>query len=463
MTGKTVFGVAETIGKRKDQEDYVVWTDDVTLVDQGAPILPRLTVIADGMGGHAAGNVASQTATKAFLAACLNLDPDDPDLLGKALDSANAKLGEKVASDSALEGMGCTLIGLQLNERGDAFRWISVGDSLLLAITADGIHRLNEDHSFREDIARITESGGDASGLPSGNVLRSAVMGDAIPLVDDHSAWRKFADGETLVLATDGLDTLSNDQIASIVRAAPGAADAAKELIKAVETADKPRQDNTTVVVMRGPPARAKAAPVAAGAAPKKRGMSTGMLATMLVAGLLLGGAAVWAAIMLSKGEMRLGVGGPSNGSAAVDDSVDDGPAGNDSALEAANRRARAAEADAAKADAKVDAISAAGATAPKKAVAPVAPKPTPTVSPSPTPSPSASPADGQKRRFGQATPTPAPTPGGASKKVAPKASPTPPDPATAGIDSVRGKGAAIVGRAKVIIGDRVAGDDGDD
>lgn len=395
MTQKAaVFGVAETIGKRKDQEDYVVWTDDVTLVDQGAPVLPRLTVIADGMGGHAAGNVASQTATKAFLSACLNLDPDDTDLLGKALDTANAKLAEKVAGDSALEGMGCTLIGVQLSERGDSFRWISVGDSLLLSVTGDGVHHLNEDHSFRSDVARIAEAGGDTTGLPAPNVLRSAVMGEPIPLVDDHSAWRSFAGGESLVLATDGLDTLSDEEIGAIVRAAPDAAAAAKALVKAVEDADKPRQDNTTVVVLRGPkdaPAGVSRRGIASTTpddSPKKRGLSLGMLITMLVAGLLLGGAVVWAVIMLNRGDLKLAVlddGDGDNGVVATG-KPDDPDSSTAKAVDTRDREARAAQAAERKANADLNRLEAAGTPTPK---------PSPAPKPVPSPAPSGKPGTG--------------------------------------------------------------------
>ncbi|HEY6816393.1 MAG TPA: PP2C family protein-serine/threonine phosphatase [Croceibacterium sp.] len=248
MSRTIAFGVAQTQGQRDAQEDAVNWTADLRDSQQGRP---RLIVVADGMGGHAAGDVASKLATGSFITA-YRRDVGAEGVLAEALDHANEKLADYITRESSADGMGCTLVALELNENGTAYRWLSVGDSPLLSIRSDDIARLNDDHSFREERRRMAEQGVDVSAMPSPSMLRSAVMGSPIPLVDDHRTWRSFAEGEILVVATDGIETLDLQQIAEIARRAPDAEAAAALLVDAVEAARRPRQDNTTVVVVHG-------------------------------------------------------------------------------------------------------------------------------------------------------------------------------------------------------------------
>lgn len=314
MNQCTAFGSAKAIGQRKAQEDSIAWTEE--LVD-GAMGRPRLVVVADGMGGHAAGDVASELAVKSFITAYQRDASGEATILREALDWANERLADFVARNSSADGMGCTVVALELNEDGSAFRWLSVGDSLLLSIRKDGISRLNEDHSFREERRRTEETGGDVSAVPSANMLRSAVMGSHIPLVDDHTVWRRFAEDEILVLATDGIETIEMERIAAIVSGSADAASAADALIAAVEQAQRPRQDNTTVAVIFG--GSASIGEVAAGGAaatterkPSRSGARTSRqwqvgLLTGLLAGLalgaILGASGAW--LILSPGKER--------------------------------------------------------------------------------------------------------------------------------------------------------------
>lgn len=305
MSQFNAFGSAKTIGQRKAQEDSIAWTDE--LVD-GAMGRPRLVVVADGMGGHAAGDVASELAVKSFITAYQRDTSGEATILREALDWANERLADFVVRNSSADGMGCTVVALELNEEGSAFRWLSVGDSLLLSIRKEGISRINEDHSFREERRRTEETGGDVSAVPSANMLRSAVMGSHIPLVDDHTVWRRFSEDEILVLATDGIETIEMERIAAIVRGSADAASAAEALIAAVEQAQRPRQDNTTVAVIFG--GSASIGDVAAGDTDKRGerkpspsgrrasrqwqvGLLTGLLAGLAL-GTILGALGTW-------------------------------------------------------------------------------------------------------------------------------------------------------------------------
>lgn len=250
MTSPTAstFGTAATIGKREVQEDSIGWSRDrYDLKGE----LPMLSIIADGMGGHAAGEVASKIAVDGFLDAYRRKTPGDATVLIDALDWANGQIAGHVAAHPETDGMGCTLVAVEVNADSTAYRWISVGDSLLLSVKPSGIERLNADHSYREERERLLAAGESLDGAPAANVLRSALMGFDVPLIDNQTEWRAFVPGETLILATDGLETLNPDRVLDIARAHDGASAIADALVASVEASGKPRQDNTSVAVIR--------------------------------------------------------------------------------------------------------------------------------------------------------------------------------------------------------------------
>jgi len=244
------FGTAATIGKREVQEDSVGWSRE-RLDLRGD--LPALSIIADGMGGHAAGEVASKIAVDGFLDAYRRDAPGGATVLIDSLDWANGQIAGHVAAHPETDGMGCTLVAVEVNADSSAYRGISVGDSLLLSVTPAGIDRLNADHSYREERERLAAAGESLDGAPAANVLRSALMGFDVPLIDNQAEWRAFVPGETLILATDGLETLSPDRVLDIARAHVSASDVANALIASVNASGKPRQDNTSVAVIRPP------------------------------------------------------------------------------------------------------------------------------------------------------------------------------------------------------------------
>lgn len=244
-------GLAVRIGRgmRACQEDHYGFLPLGESLEQGL-----LLVLADGMGGHTAGALASETAVAHFInswrehgagAVCERLE--------RALVVANDSVRRKVAADPALEGMGCTLVGAVVI--ADAIQWISVGDSPLWVWQRGELLRLNEDHSMAPLLQNLVEAGRlgaeEAAADPRRNALRSAVMGNELELIDRPEKPLPLDESACVLLASDGLQTLGDDEIAAIVRqsAALGSDACAERLMAAVAEKRRPDQDNVTVLV----------------------------------------------------------------------------------------------------------------------------------------------------------------------------------------------------------------------
>lgn len=239
----------QIIGKRDEQQDTFAIHDEGQTKGLDTPHL--LLVVADGMGGHVGGATASSLAVKAFVATYQQTDGPVMARLDAGLDMANRAIADGVEESPALSGMGCTLVGVVVTEAG--VDWISVGDSPLWLLKSDGLHRLNADHSLKTDLDRMVERGiltaEEAATDNRRHMLRSAVMGNTLELVDRSPSPVPVAGGR-LILATDGLETLSLDEIGAIAADAthdtPDACVSA--LLSAVSAKAEPRQDNVTVI-----------------------------------------------------------------------------------------------------------------------------------------------------------------------------------------------------------------------
>jgi serine/threonine protein phosphatase PrpC len=196
-----------------------------------------LAVLADGMGGHAGGAVASKLAVEAFLKAVEQGRP-----LGDGLQDANAAVKAGAAGDAELTGMGATLVGALVKD--DEVQWISVGDSPFYLVAEGKLERLNADHSFAPQIDAMVERGmitaQEAADHPGRHTLREAVMGEPLSLIDRGS--RALAKDAKLLLCSDGIESLEHDKIAS------GAALPVRRLLDAVLAVGKPHQDNVTII-----------------------------------------------------------------------------------------------------------------------------------------------------------------------------------------------------------------------
>jgi serine/threonine protein phosphatase PrpC len=248
------------IGGRTEQEDMAAFWPDPRGECAIAPVSPALpegelvAVLADGMGGHVAGGIASEVACRAFLEAMTRGPGHAMARLAVALQAGNDAIAEAIVVDRRLRGMGTTLVGLLV--RAGGLDWISVGDSPLYLWRRGGLVQINEDHSLAPMLDRLVEEGRMTAeqAMADGrrHMLRSVLLGEPIELVDSSHRPLALEVGDCVVLASDGLETLSDAEIGGIVgaRRSAGAGGIAEALLAAVEARGVRHQDNTTVVIV---------------------------------------------------------------------------------------------------------------------------------------------------------------------------------------------------------------------
>ena len=236
-------------GARDYQEDAFLITH---LTDaNGEP--SALIIVADGMGGHAAGNVASNMAVQAFNKSITTAYPTDKisETLNQSVLKANSSITETVKETPALDGMGCTMVSAIIE--GKNLWWVSVGDSHLYLLRNRKLTKLNSDHSYGGFLDRMEAAGTPVEAEPglSRNMLMSAITGGDIAEVDCPPTPFTLQHDDKLVVCSDGLDTLSEGKIIQYTDWSDTPKECADALMDAVEDAAMPRQDNTTAIVIK--------------------------------------------------------------------------------------------------------------------------------------------------------------------------------------------------------------------
>lgn len=259
---------AQAQGCRERQEDALAVS-----CPQGAEF--GFAVVSDGMGGHAAGDLASRIIVAEIFAelilrsrAPFEAPRDLSELLCDAVGTANASLRAQIEACPEQAGMGGTVVAAALVDGG--LQWASVGDSLLYLVRDGRLQRLNEDHSMAPEIDLMAERGvidfEQARTHPHRNCLTSALTGQDIPELDCPARRIDLMDGDTVLIASDGIGVLGEEAIAEILAFCAGSdsREIAEALVRGVEACGDPEQDNTSVVVIRvqRPVASADAEPV---------------------------------------------------------------------------------------------------------------------------------------------------------------------------------------------------------
>lgn len=244
---------------RQDQGERANQEDDYGMMDGRAPetggFEHTLLVLTDGMGGHSGGEVASSLVTEAIIKAYQTDSGPVADQLRASVEVANNRLGEVVAANADKQGMGCTAVATVITRRG--VEWISIGDSPMWMFSDGVLRRLNADHSMAPILASLVETGRmdaeEAATDPKRHALRSAVTGNDIDLIDQSSQPVAIGNKDLLILASDGLQTLSEDELILLLKhhADQALQTLANHMIAAVKEKGKPDQDNVTILLYR--------------------------------------------------------------------------------------------------------------------------------------------------------------------------------------------------------------------
>jgi serine/threonine protein phosphatase PrpC len=214
-------------------------------------------VVADGMGGHAAGEVASRMAISALVSLAL----DVPDWIFKVdeehaleierrartrVQEVGAMMIERGRREAALRGMGTTLTAVR--SLGRDLLITHVGDSRAYLFRAGSLHRLTRDHTYAEHLVSLGRiAPADVADSRHRHVLTNALGGSCVDVHVDTDQMQ-LEDGDRVLLCSDGLTDLVDDEaIAGILRTAGRSTDACERLVQ--RALDSGGRDNVTVIV----------------------------------------------------------------------------------------------------------------------------------------------------------------------------------------------------------------------
>ncbi len=225
-------GVSDAGRKRRRNEDSFV-------------IDPPLFVVADGMGGAQAGEVASRLAAAVFREFHEADELEGAERVEATVQEANRRIYERAREDSNASGMGTTVTAALVGDETIAIG--HVGDSRAYRVRGDALEQLTEDHSLVADLVRggrLTAE--EAEGHPQRSVITRALGTDLDVDVDTFVVAPE--DGDIFLLCSDGLTTMvPGPDILRIVRESDGLQPAAKALVKAANRSGG--EDNITVVL----------------------------------------------------------------------------------------------------------------------------------------------------------------------------------------------------------------------
>jgi len=242
-------GVTDVGKKRNHNEDTFLVVEDESLY-----------MVADGMGGHASGEVASklavQTMQEFFVATSADPEATWPYKMDKnvgyeenrlitAIKLANRRIYEASRKESRLRGMGTTLVALFVTREGCLIG--HVGDSRVYKWRDGKLDQLTEDHSLLNDYKKMKEmSEEEIAGFPHKNVIVRALGMKESVKVDTILDPPKL--GDTYVLCSDGLSgPVGDEQIESILSSTNDMKSACKQLVETANQRGGP--DNITVVI----------------------------------------------------------------------------------------------------------------------------------------------------------------------------------------------------------------------
>lgn len=234
------FSVTDIGRKRKLNQDFVYSSDE--------PVgnLPNVYIVADGMGGHQAGDYASKCTVETMvreIRGCFEKSPIR--ILSKAIRIANDQVRKKAREDESLLGMGTTVVVATC--LGKYLQVANVGDSRLYIIN-DEVRQITRDHSLVEEMVRMGGIDREAArNHPDKNIITRAIGArDTIEIDFFHE---ELKSGDIVLMCSDGLtNMLEDEEIGRILRSQGTIEERAEELIEAAN--QNGGRDNIAVIVI---------------------------------------------------------------------------------------------------------------------------------------------------------------------------------------------------------------------
>lgn len=234
------FSITDVGQLRESNQDYFYTSEN--------PVgnLPNLFIVADGMGGHNAGDYASKYTVEQIVAVVTKTAETNPvAIIREGIQQANRSLLEQARENIARKGMGTTIVVLSVVE--NKLLVANVGDSRLYIVN-DKIRQVTRDHSYVQEMVRLGEIDEEtAKDHPDKNIITRAIgVGEevAIDIFEED-----IRPGDIILMCSDGLTNMvEDDAIRSIIN---GQRDIVEKAEKLVETANRNGgKDNITVVVI---------------------------------------------------------------------------------------------------------------------------------------------------------------------------------------------------------------------
>lgn len=234
------FSITDIGRKRNINQDYVFASEETV----GS--LPNLFIVADGMGGHNAGEYASKYTVETIVEEISKDKETDPEtIIKRAIEAANDKIRQMAMENLSLYGMGTTVV--VATYEGRKMTVANVGDSRLY-VKGSELEQITKDHSLVEELVRMgTIQKSEARNHPDKNIITRAVGADKTVQIDFFTV--ELKDNDLILMCSDGLtNMLEDEEISSILSRSAEPAQKAAELIRNAN--DNGGKDNIAVILI---------------------------------------------------------------------------------------------------------------------------------------------------------------------------------------------------------------------
>ena len=236
------YGRTDVGSKRQMNQDYVYYSDK--------PVgnLPNLYIVADGMGGHKAGDVASRYTVTQFVSHIKENKGRNPiSIIDDAILEANEELIELANTSEDFDGMGTTLVVCSYIDK--SLFIANIGDSRLYLINKEKIRQITRDHSYVEEMVSNGEISRSNARLHEKKNIITRAVGASMDVISDIFEI-SYHHGDIILMCTDGLSNMvDDDKIMEIVLNHQDLEVATKKLVD--EANKNGGKDNISVLIVR--------------------------------------------------------------------------------------------------------------------------------------------------------------------------------------------------------------------